>query len=650
MRKWLISFTLIFLFFLAIDAYPGLRGGAGWRWFYDLPDSWWLVIVLALGLGIYLAGVTILGGRGFPTWMVLGWSTLAGALIAFLVVGVRGDPGFLLFSRTVSPVQTGASTIAVGVMAEEGLATTLDRWPEVMVEAHEANIIHFSTSPPGQPLIHYAAASLFNDLPAISDPLSMALRPYQCSNQDVMRYTSGEISSVFLGMLMPLWAALAAWPIFWAARALTGDQRTALCLAVWWPLVPTVLLFAPAWNTLYPLLTISSFALLLSGVTRHSEIRLAFACTGAGVIMSATTFLNFAVLPVLLLFGLFTLGYWFFIQARSGGLWWPVRVGLWFGLGLSSVWLLFRLVSGNTPLDIARMTFEEHASLVERDYLPWLLLHPYDTLMFVGWPLAGLFLWGAWTVLGRFRGKAGPTLTTTEVLAIALLVTFLLVDLSGVAQGENARIMSFYAPFFLLVGGVILAKRSWQWQRPLLFAQAASVLVMAAVLPVVPLDLNPQPEGPYPDESGISWPDPKPVAARFSSTDYRGQFQLDSYWLVPDIVAQVITLGINWQGIDQIERPYGFEIVAYAENAIDGEIVTSPFTWYAQGGHYLPTCWQNGDLIFDRIQIPLPTVSAPVVWTLELRVVDARTGDVMQVVLADGSVGDTVTLGPANYP
>lgn len=650
MRKWLISFTLLFLFLLAFDLYPGLRGGSGWRWFYELPDSWWPVVILALAMTLYLAGVSVLYRReSQPRWMLL-WSTLAGAVIAVLVVAVRGDPGFLLFSRTASPVQTGASTIAVSVMAEDGLDATLDHWPEVMLDAREANIIHFSTSPPGQPLLHYAAAELFDGVPAISDPLSMALRPYQCSNPDVMRYTSGEISSVLLGMLMPVWAAFAVWPVYWSAQTLTGERRSALQLAIWWPLVPTVLLFAPTWNTLYPLLSVTAFALLVNGMTTHDRIRLVVACIGAGVVMSATTFLNFAVLPVILLFGLFTLGYWWFVRERSGGFGWPVQVGVWFGLALSSVWLVFGLISGNTPLDIARITFDEHGTLVQRDYLPWLLLHPYDVLMFVGWPLAGLFLWGAWSALGRFRSRVGQSVSASDVLALTLLITFVLVNVSGVAQGENARIMSYYAPFFLLAGAVILVKRSWQWTRPLLLAQATTVVVMAAVLPVIPLDLNPQPESPYSDDSGIAWPDPTPVAAHFSSNQYQGEFQLASYWLVPDIVAQVITVGLHWQGIDPVERPYEFEIVARAENAIDGEIVADAVTWYAQNGHYLPTCWREGDRVFDLVQIPLPTVSAPVAWTLELRAVDARTGDIMQVALSDSTKANAVILGPVNYP
>jgi hypothetical protein len=158
-----------------------------------------------------------------------------------------------------------------------------------MAEARQANLIHFSTSPPGQPLMHHAAARALDALPSsITRPASLALRPFQCSDANIMSYTRGEILSVGLvGMLMPLWAALAALPVYAAGRLLTDDPLAALRAAIWWPLVPSVLLFAPTWNTLYPLLGVTAFALLLAGLRREREPARAMRCLAAGVVMAA---------------------------------------------------------------------------------------------------------------------------------------------------------------------------------------------------------------------------------------------------------------------------------------------------------------------------------------------------------------------------
>ena len=653
MRRFIFLFTFIFLGLLATDAYPGLRGGAGWRWPYALPDSAVPVLVLAGLLVIYLAGVIFIRRSQPPVVLALAWMVAGGAALGWGAAGIpHGDAAFTLFTRTVSPVQTGASTVAVREMATTGVSDTLDRWPDVMRDALDANIIHFTTSPPGQPLLHYAVAGL--DVPG-AEPLSMALRSYQCSNLNVMRYTEGELFSVgVFGLLMPLWAALAVIPIYFSARLLLnlhnkggGSRsktavRTALQVAAWWPLVPTVLLFAPTWNTLYPFLCVSAFALLLGALHRA---RIGYAgAAGAG--MSVTTFLNFAVVPVLLLFGLFTLGMTMVVRAESTtrGFVQAVRIGLWFGVGLLSVWIAFFVAAGHTPLDLAAVTAEKHSTLVAgRDYLAWLLLHPYDVLMFVGWPVAALFLWGVWRAIRRWR-KPSPV----GVLALALFVTVVLVDLAGVAQGENARIMSFYAPFFLLAAVPLFVDR--RWDLPLLGAQALTVLVMASVLPVVPLDLNQPPQVPRTDVATLDSEALIPVEVVFDSTAYAGDFALDSHRFIADLGAQVITLETVWRGGAPVERPYRFEVVARAENAIDGEIVTEPHIWYAQNSNYLPTCWRAGDVIQDVTQIPLPAVSAPVVWRLDLRAVDERTGDVMQVTLRDDTVGAAVPLAPVNYP
>ncbi len=647
LRGWIITLTCIFLALLALDAYPGLRGGSGWRWPYALPDDWLPVALLALILAVYVAGTLALRRVHLPDAAGLVWGVLGGFVIAIGVVGVRGDPAFVLFTRTVSPVQTGASTLAVRTLAEEGALDALRRWPEVMREAQDANLIHFTTSPPGQPLLHYGAAALFERMPGVSQPLSMALRPFQCSNDTVMAYTAAEISATLPGMLMPLWAALAVLPVYALGRLLFETRAAALRAALWWPLVPSVLLFAPTWNTLYPLLGAASGALLLAGLLlagRGGAWR-ASLFVASGVVASAMTFLNFAVLPLLLLYGLLTLGCWWFVRGGAGGFWWPVRAGLWYGLGLASVWLIYGLITGVTPLDIAAVTFEKHSELVERDYLPWLLLHPYDTLMFSGWPLAALFIAGGWLALRRLPDR----LRALDVLALATLLTFVLVNLSGVVQGENARILSFYAPFFLVAGGRWLEKTP-RWDAPLLAAQALTVGVMALALPVVPLDLNPQPTGPRSDFPRIEELPLRSVGDTFRSANYAGSFTLDSYRFVADPAQQALSLEIVWQGVEPVERPYTFEIVARADDPNLGPVSSEPMRWQAQFGHYLPTCWRPGETVPDLVQIDLPVVSAPVQWTLELTAIDPRTGDRMWVHTPDGEPNLWAELGPVPYP
>jgi len=639
MRIIILLITIIFLGALAWDVYPPLRGGGGWQWAYELPLTWDGVWILALILAGYLLSVGIFRRMKIGIFATIFWTILATSILGVAVVGVRGDAGFLLFTRTVSPVQTGASTIAVDFMARDGVSNTLRNWTEVMRQALPANIIHFTTSPPAQALLHVGVANLTHSW----TDLSMTLRPYQCSNQTIMRYTTGEINAVgIIGMLMPLWMALGAIPFYGVAKMLTSDQKLALRLLQWYPLIPTMLLFLPTWNSIYPPLCLFAFWGLLHAL-KSIGIQSIVGAILAGLVMSFTTFLNFAVLPIILFFGLFTLSYCLFISRKFLRAVW---IGLWFGLGLSAVWIGFFIITGLTPFDIFAVTFDAHKDLVQRNYWEWLILHPYDTLIFVGLPIVGLFFWAiAKIIRDRKNGFSAHT-----IMALSMLITLVLVNISGIVQGENARILSFYAPFLLLAGGIIFIPKKRTWDMPLLGAQSLTVLIMASVLAVVPLDLNPMPTAPRTDFYTMTGMDWLPVNAQFSSDVYRGNFMLVGHRFIADPTQKNITLETQWQGGAQIERPYLFEIIAYAENEVDGKIITAPFRWYAQFENYLPTCWKSGETVLDINIIPLPEVSAPVIWHLELRAIDERTGDVMRVMLEDGTKLDRVVLAPVRYP
>jgi hypothetical protein len=297
-------------------------------------------------------------------------------------------------------------------------------------------------------------------------------------------------------------------------------------------------------------------------------------------------------------------------------------VGLWFGLGLALCWLMYFIVTGLTPLDLWQVTQEKHGELVaERDYLTWLILHPYDTLLFIGWPLVGLFALSLWQT--RRSGR-----TPADVLAWGMLITLIAVNVVGIVQGENGRILSFYAPFILLSTTGVLTRLPRGWSFPLLAAQALLFGVMACVLAVVPQDLNPSPHEPRQDMARLDDLPLSPLGTAFQAAG-RGRAVLSDYRLIADVGLQTITLETVWLGDVRFERPFAFEVVATAFNDIDGNIITPPQRWYAQNSHYPPTCWDSGDVIVDTHILDLPVISAPVVWDLTLRLVDVRTGEIV---------------------
>lgn len=634
MRRIIVILGVLLAIFIAFDLYPGLRGGAGWQWTYQPSPYPAAVIALATGLMLYVAVSALLINTG-RTRMMVAWAVIGGAAIAYLVTGTQGDIGFTLFARTVSPVQTGASALATRIMATEGVLPTLQRWPDVMKQALDANLIHFTTSPPGQPLFHHALGELFNQpaLAGLTQPLSMTLRAYQCTDVAVMEASAGEILSAGVGLLFPLFAALAAIPLYFIARDLTGDKTSAAGLSLWVGLLPALSMFAPTWNTLYPVLCLWAFWMLLRGLLTRGWGWF----FGAGVVMSITTFLNFSVLPMLLLMGLFTLSYTLWVvdtPARQTGLYalrWPIMVGMIFGAGLVSVWVIFALITGVSVIDILRETFTAHGDLVVREYAPWLVLHVWDIMLFTGLPVALLAIVGAARAGGRHPLTA---------FSLSMAATVLLVNLAGIVQGENARILIFYMPFLLVMGLSAYPNARPRQTWPLMIAQAAVLWAMASVLYVVPLDMNPQSNEPRTDIGGLGGVAWTPADVTFSSGQYAGQFRLAAHRHIGDPAVQAITFEFLWEGISPTERPYQFELVATTQDPEVGFLQSDPLVWTAQGGAYPPTCWAAGQQINDVVVLRVPVVSAPVIWDVALTARDPRTGDTIS----------TVQFAPVNYP
>lgn len=634
MRRFWIIFITLFLILFATDAIPQLRGGWGWQWTYaGITDTPRLLLLIS-AVGVYLAGV--LWTRRLARGQVV-WALIGGVLVTLAVINLRGDPGYLLLTRTVSPVYTGASAAAVRNFGREGAESAVKNWPDRMAELVHTGNIHIALSPPGQPLAHYWLATALEPLDPITQPVDQWLRPQQCHDLEVMRSTPAEMTSAGVGMLMPLWAMLTIFPLFWIGRRLSGDPQAAARLTQWWALIPSLMFFAPSWNTLFPLLVICAFALLLYGLDRRQMVW----CVLAGMIMSVATFLNFSVVPALMLMGWYTLGYWYWLSSARWD--WPVRVGLWFGVGLLSVWVIFWLYTGYTPLDLIDTAFEQHLG-IERNYFIWLILHVYDLFFFAGWALVGLALWGVWRAIHHLRQR--QTIGHVEVLALALFLTLLILDVSGSARGETARVWLFFVPF-LLLSGLMLFQRGRNWDIPLLIVQGASVIVIASVIAPMETFMIAPPDQPREDMPRFDHLELIPVNATFE--DETGHFQLEGYRFIADPSQQAISWELWWRGDVPTARPYQFELVAYGENEVDGQVISEPYRWYPQRGNYLTTCWQSGDLVRDVFVMPLPAILQPLVWTARLQAADERTGTMPRILINDETV-EAVELGPVRYP
>lgn len=622
---------------LAVDISPWLRGGFGWRWSYDPPTVARLLPFL-LALVVYGGGALWLSWHGRRALPSLLWALLGTVVLSLTVAHARdGDALYALFTRTVSSVATGPHAAAAHIdwQNDDWLA-----WSQVMPQLNR----HAALSPPGLPLIYALLNNGLERLPVLSDQLRDSLIGYQCHNYDLLTYTPAQWASAWFGILMPLWSGLTVFPLYATARHLMTPV-SARWVALCWPLIPGVLAFAASWNTVYPLLAVLGCWLLITGLDQRGPAAAALVA-GAGAVTGLSLFLNFALVPLLGVFGFYTLGHYVFVERRhdpSAPLWRPLVVGLWFGTGLLLVpWIPFMLAGGDSPLAILVAAMRLHLDL-ERPYWFWVAMHVWDWVL---WSGVGLFALALVAAL-RWRRLDSPPL-----LAASLLLTVLIVTLSDTARGETGRVWLFLSPLLLIAAALYLeqvagsfatARRVWiaigSTQMALAFVVAG--LIGAMSTPELTRPPAP-PAAPLVNARGaeaIFRAEMDGGAFRLGgwSADYQPQDGVDGIYLI-----------MQWHGVEATRQPYWLGVLPVSPDGTVGEMMLwQPGEINDKANRYPTTCWQPGQTISDAVWIPLP-LDASGEWWLSLAAFgdDSHPEGRLTVVTPDDDDDVQVGLGP----
>jgi hypothetical protein len=630
---------VVYALALYFDLHPFLRGGFGWRWDHD-PAPVYRTVLLATLLTGYIAGAyALLRWTERGLYAVL-WAIAGSVTLALAVIYVKhGQIGYELFVRTVSMVSTGPHHAAAHLDLN---ADTLRNWTELARTFDPENELisrHVIQAPPGLPMLHEGANTLFAAMPGVARLLHLAVLPYQCNNYALLNYTPAEWASAWVGMLMPLWAALTALPLYAVARRLGLPPRQAV---LWWPLVLMPAAFAGSWNTVYPLLTMIAFYLYAVGLEHHWPQRAAWVL-GAGCICGVLTFLNFAPVPVVMVFGFYGIllaGESVQVVGRArfdkrgmvryltfAGLRRAVVIGLWYTLGLALPWLAWLAFGGETPLEILVASFDVHLEL-ERPYLPWVFLHVYDWALFAGVPL----------VIASVPLLRHPH-PAAQRLAWALWLSVIVLTVSGVARAETARVWSFFTPFALLaaVSFVVANRRLW------VVLSAATAGLFLAIAPTWQVfDAASQPARPEP----IRY-----VLPMFSSTriDFDGRMVLTEWDIINYIQDNRVLIWFQWEATQPMTTPYWFSALLVGP---DGAPVGESVIWQGQQTHYPTTCWQVGEGVIDNVTLTIPQNAEPGDYWLSLAAFadEAAPMERLPVTLPDGTQDTQVGLGPIPLP
>jgi hypothetical protein len=603
--RWLwiaAAAVLVIAAVFAFDLTPWVRGGFGWRWEYDpVSQPVWGYVLLVL-LYVVLAW-TVLQRASSPR-AALTLAFTASAALAFAAVWMRdADAVYTLFARTFSQVATAHHWGSAQIDWSGG---EWRDWTGVMARVGS----HVGTSPPGLPMM-YALAADVSQRTGLDAVLARPLITALCVDYRIYDLTLAEVASGWLGVLSPVWAALAVFPIY--ALAKRAGARPELAV-LWWPLVPGLAGFAGSVSTLFPLFTVVMMLPLAGGLTaRRAAV--------AGLVFGIATFTNFALLPLAGLAGYFVLIRWLLMTPRPPFAF-PIRIGAAFALAAMTVWAVWFAFTGETPFDLLRQSFDTHLEL-ERPYAFWVWFHLWDWIV---WSGVGLVI--AAVVASREYWRSRVANPELAALAAALILTLLTLTLSGITRGESGRIWLFLSPLLpvLIAGGYFDWRAGW---LPLASAQASlTIALVFAVNAFNAPDVPPQPVL----QSASS--DAAPLAV-FTAPD-GGRFalisaqQADPDTLELAIRGEIPTLAPVWFGLIGVDA--------------DGETYSVEPQQPVYNGERLPSaCWR--DQTETRVFLSLPDMSAGAFY-VSLSAYGYRAGDPPLVVQTAEGEDTQIGLGP----
>lgn len=429
-----------------------------WVWPYVPAFHLTGAVVPAIGLfAIYsLIAFLLWKKREAKRWLPL-------LLVALVIVAWLGQialnaacgRGLVFLGACVaSPVSTTYYSEASKV---EGVLDYIRTYPDLMPSMDQ----HAATHPPGAVLVYWALKGFAYNLAVSFGSLSQDWLAAHSDEVLLWRAMVKRGAGADLTEMQLLGAGLVAWligllgmlgliPAFLLARRLAGLEAavvTALC----YPLVPGQMLFLPALDLLFPPLVFTLGWLLLKSL----EPRQRWLAVLAGLLLAGGVFINFGLLALLPLFGLFA---WLLGRSLKEA---PNSRKVLLGAtcfaaaGFAVPMLVWARLT-DFPLMWSQAMAAHHALTATRTYSFWLGLNLLDVAIFLGlaaWPLlaSGLARWP--------RNQSLLTLFTLSVCSILLLV-----DLSGSVLGEVARIwLFFYMALLPFVAWLALERLGPRW-------------------------------------------------------------------------------------------------------------------------------------------------------------------------------------------
>jgi len=298
----------------------------------------------------------------------------------------------------------------------------LETYEELLAER---DYLHIGTHPPGLTLGYLGLMQLLRTLPGLTDVVLSTAPESVHEGVEMIRAASvngagplapADEACLWLASLITQFSAVLTAIIVYLLAARHGNRRSAWLAAVSWTLVPSVLVFLPKSDVLFPFLATLATWLWLTALDRRSIARAII----AGLVLWSGMLLSLAFVTIAALIGVMTS--WELFSARRETTAERVRAALWPALGFAAGFLLplaaVWMWSGLNLLNVWSWNLSNHALFYEhntRTWWAWLLVNPWE-LGFVLRRRAAQTGVVETAVLGnrRVRARLGPALAFGE--------------------------------------------------------------------------------------------------------------------------------------------------------------------------------------------------------------------------------------------
>ena len=475
-----------------------------------------------------------------------------------------------LFFRTASAGANGVFSVGSTISDPHAF---LRHYPELMPSFP----VHPQRYPPGLMMLFYSVGQFFEQIPMWRDPIAYELRLLQCTDWDLMRMNNGAMSSAVLQMALPLLGSLVVFPLYHVGR-LTANRATAVWGVLVYPMVPAFALWIGVWDQFYPLITATAWLCLAAGLINGRRSLLFL----GGVVLSFGTFLSFGLIGILAPLGLWAIFYlltngdW-----RTGAFWQQAMIdGALFFAGVVSLWGLYQAVYGVSFFDVWNTAMSYHFS-IEYNYWKWVFYHSYDFLLFLGIPLAVLF------VVAFGRGVRHVSSAREHLLPLAFGLGLLVLIFSGTSRGEVARVWLFLTPFAVLSAAFMLARLRFSAVAWVVVLLGGQLLVFDANLRMITTGML----DPVPHERVFD----VPQIGQAQTADFGRELTFLGHDIEENPLGDAVELTLYWQAQDFINTPY--TVFVHVIDT-DGNIVAQNDSMPRNNG--LPTtCWRPSEVVSD---------------------------------------------------